>query len=343
MNDIQKLTELNYETEFYFQWHITEKCNLRCKHCYHEDYQQYGIEIEQLLGIGNHLCDAIKQWGKVGSFSITGGEPFLRADVVFELLNLFDTRDEVHQVDILTNGTLIDENIISQLKKYKKLRRIQLSLEGLQETNDDVRGAGHFDLTLSKIKQLIDNNLTVCVMMTIGAHNQHEVLPLAELLGDLGVEAFVLDRFIPEGQSHELQKWVLTANELKSVYEKCYDYFNKSLKPRMLLYRTLFCLLNPQDEHIGAMCSVGNNALTIMPDGDVYPCRRLPLKLGNLLETTVYDIWYTAPLLWEIRNPDNLKGKCNGCEFIPVCRGCRAFAYAQTGDYLESDSQCWKE
>ncbi|MBC8438145.1 MAG: hypothetical protein H8D87_00455, partial [Deltaproteobacteria bacterium] len=113
------------------------------------------------------------------------------------------------------------------------------------------------------IKQLIDNKLTVCIMMTIGTHNQNDVIPLAAVLGDLGVEAFVLDRFIPEGQSSALQKWVLTSKELKSVYEKCYDYFNKSIKPRMLLYRTLFCLLNPKYDHIGAMCSVGNNALTI--------------------------------------------------------------------------------
>jgi len=343
MDDGHQLTELNYETEFYFQWHITEKCNLRCKHCYHEEYQQQGLEIPKLLDIGARLCNAIKQWGKIGSFSITGGEPFLRKDAVFEILDLFEKREEVHQVDILTNGTLIDENTITQLVKYKKLRRIQLSLEGLKKANDQIRGDGHFDLTISKIKQLIENKLTICVMMTIGKHNQQDIIPLAEFLGDLGVEAFVLDRFIPEGQSSNLQKWVLSSKELKHVYEKCYDYFNKSLKPRMLLYRTLFCLLNPQDEHIGAMCSVGNNALTIMPDGDVYPCRRLPIKLGNLTKTTVYDIWYTHPLLWEIRNPDNLKGKCNGCEFTPVCRGCRAFAYTQTGDYLESDPQCWKE
>ena len=343
MNDGHQLKELNYESEFYFQWHITDKCNLRCKHCYHDEYQQHGLEIPQLLDIGSTLCDAIQQWGKIGSFSITGGEPFLREDAVFEILNLFEKRDEVHQVDILTNGTLINDNTIVQLTKYKKLRRIQLSLEGLKETNDQVRGEGHFDLTIDKIKQLIDKKLTDCIMMTIGTHNQQDIIPLAELLGELGVEAFVLDRFIPEGQSNELQKWVLPPNELKRVYEECYNYFNNSLKPRMLLYRTLFCLINSQDEHIGAMCSAGNNALTIMPNGDVYPCRRLPLKLGNLLKTTVYDIWYTHPLLWELRNPNNLKGKCKECEFIPICRGCRAFAYAQTGDYLESDPQCWKE
>lgn len=284
----------------------------------------------------------MRKWGKTGSFSITGGEPFLRADALFSILDLLENRDEAGYFDILTNGTLVDDSMIAHLLEYKKLRRIQLSLEGLRATNDLIRGEGAFDKITKVIERLNRKGLTTSVMMTIGRHNVDEVIPLAHALGDLGVEAFILDRFIPEGQSADLQDWVLTAEELRDAYQKSYDFFCGSLKPRMLLYRTLFCLINPEDKHIGAMCSAGNNALTIMPNADVLPCRRLPLKLGNLLETTVYDIWYTNPLLWELRDPGNLKGKCNGCEYIPVCRGCRAFAYAMTGDYLEADPQCWK-
>ena len=336
------MSEISYQTEFYFQWHITDRCNLRCKHCYHDSYANEGLEISELLKIGSHLCDAIKKWGKIGSFSITGGEPFTRKEEVFQLLDHLETRDEIGHVDILTNGTLIDDEVIEKLRKYKKLRRLQLSLEGLPKTNDQIRGEGTFDLITKKIKKINKNGLTTAVMMTIGNHNKDEVIPLAEKLGDMGVEAFSIDRFIPEGQSEELKKWVLTSEELKKVYEKCYEFFQKTLKPRMLLYRTLFCLLNNQDEHIGAMCSIGNNAITVMPNGDVYPCRRLPIKLGNLLETTIYNIWYTDPLLWDFRDPENLKGKCNRCEYIPICRGCRAFTYAMTGDYFETDPQCWK-
>ncbi|RZD17554.1 MAG: radical SAM protein [Candidatus Acididesulfobacter diazotrophicus] len=335
-------TELDYQTEFYYQWHITGKCNLRCKHCYHEDYSEEGLTISELLKIAVHLSDAVKEWGKIGSFSITGGEPFLRKDAVFELLAFFEKRSEIGHVDILSNGTLIDDEIISGLLRFKKLRRIQVSLEGLQETNDKIRGTGSFNLIVNKIKDLSMAGLKTSVMMTIGKHNKDQVGLLAKELADLGVEAFVVDRFIPEGQSAYLNKWTLTPDEIKDAYERCYEYFNKSLKPRMLLYRTLFCLINPDDKHIGAMCSVGNNALTIMPNGDVLPCRRLPLNIGNLLENSIYEIWYKNPLLWEFRDHENLKGKCGKCEYVPVCRGCRAAAYTATGDYLQSDPQCWK-
>jgi len=334
--------ELDYQTEFYYQWHITNKCNLRCKHCYHEDYQDAGLTTPELLNIAAHLSDAIKEWGKIGSFSITGGEPFTRKDTVFELLTFLEGRSEIGHIDILSNGFLIDNTAISSLLKFKKLRRIQVSLEGLQETHDRIRGTGSFKIITEKIEVLRKAGLRVSVMMTIGRHNKDEVALLAEKIAELDVEAFVLDRFIPEGQSATLKEWVLTSDEIKDVYEKSYEYFNKSLMPRMLLYRTLFCLINPDDKHIGAMCSVGNNSLTIMPNGDVFPCRRLPLKIGNLLENTVYQIWYQNPLLWEFRNPENLKGKCGRCEYVPICRGCRAAAFAVTGDYLQTDPQCWK-
>ncbi|MCL4418034.1 MAG: radical SAM/SPASM domain-containing protein, partial [Actinobacteria bacterium] len=57
---------------------------------------------------------------------------------------------------------------------------------------------------------------------------------------------------------------------------------------------------------------------------------------------SIFKIWYTSDLLWKIRNKNNLKGKCNKCELIPRCSGCRAIAYAMTGDYLSEDPQCWK-
>ncbi|MCG2778337.1 MAG: SPASM domain-containing protein, partial [Desulfobacterales bacterium] len=83
-------------------------------------------------------------------------------------------------------------------------------------------------------------------------------------------------------------------------------------------------------------------ALTIMHDGTIYPCRRLPTPIGNALTDSFFKVWYTSEVLWNVRNHNNIKGKCADCELIPVCRGCRAMAYALTGDYLAEDPQCWK-
>ena len=172
--------------------------------------------------------------------------------------------------------------------------------------------------------------------------NKKEVEPLIELLKKESVDTFSAERFIPEGAGADLKDELLTANEVRQIFQRIYSIAMKEDKIRILLYRPLFALLNGNDPTVGALCSVGNNALTIMHDGTIYPCRRLPIPIGNALADSFFKVWYTSKVLWNVRNLKNIKGKCADCDFIPVCRGCRAMAYALTGDYLAEDPQCWR-
>jgi radical SAM protein with 4Fe4S-binding SPASM domain len=79
-----------------------------------------------------------------------------------------------------------------------------------------------------------------------------------------------------------------------------------------------------------------------MPEGNVLPCRRFPISIGNLLATPFKQIWEESELLEELRRKENLKGKCGRCK-IKDCRGCRSLALALTGDYLGEDPHCWYE
>jgi radical SAM protein with 4Fe4S-binding SPASM domain len=79
-----------------------------------------------------------------------------------------------------------------------------------------------------------------------------------------------------------------------------------------------------------------------MPEGNVLPCRRFPIPIGNLLATPFKQIWEESELLEELRRKENLKGKCGRCK-IKDCRGCRSLALALTGDYLGEDPHCWYE
>ena len=338
------LNGLNIENEFYFQWHITEKCNLRCKHCYHADYTSANeLNLSELILIADKINSTLRKWNKDGTLSITGGEPFVVMDKLFPLLQHINSLETINHFDLLTNGSLLDEAILSQLKGFKKLRRVQVSLEaGNQKLNDQIRGNGSFEKTLSAIRLLKQNGFQVAVMMTISHMNKEEVEPLIELLKKEGVDTFSAERFIPEGAGADLKDELLTAEEIRDVFQRIYSIAMKKDKIRILLYRPLFALLNGNDPTVGALCSVGNNALTIMHDGTIYPCRRLPIPIGNALTDSFYKVWYTSEVLWNVRNLKNIKGKCADCDFIPVCRGCRAMAYALTGDYLAEDPQCWK-
>jgi len=113
--------------KFCFQWHITEKCNLRCSHCYQDNYtDSVDISIQELKDITNKLLPTLSAWRKKGDISITGGEPFVRKDL-FSFLEYLDSSEEISDLHILSNGTMITDEIAEKLKEFTKLNSIQIS------------------------------------------------------------------------------------------------------------------------------------------------------------------------------------------------------------------------
>jgi radical SAM protein with 4Fe4S-binding SPASM domain len=87
-------------------------------------------------------------------------------------------------------------------------------------------------------------------------------------------------------------------------------------------------------------CLAGTGVCFISHRGEVYPCGYLPVLAGDLRRQTFTEIWQDSPIFRLLRNTDNLKGKCGRCEFRNVCMGCRARAYAATGDFLDEEPFC---
>lgn len=341
--DCSHETELSAEDEFYFQWHITDRCNLRCTHCYHDEYSgENELSVEELIASADKMAVALEKWNKKGSFSLTGGEPFIRSEVLFALARYMDSQTTTAYYDILTNGSLITETITDELIKLQKLRRVQMSIEGpTPELNDKIRGIGSFDRTMKAIRLLKSKELQVSIMTTVFRSNMTKIVELIDVLENVGVDTFALERFIPEGAGSAMASEALSPSEIRDVFTAVYEAGRNPRKMRVLMYRPLFAILDQDDPTIGAMCSIGTNALTVMHDGAILPCRRLPIPIGDIRNDSLFKIWYDNSLLWEIRNPLNLKGKCGSCDLVPICRGCRAVAYARTGDYLGEDPQCW--
>jgi radical SAM protein with 4Fe4S-binding SPASM domain len=87
-------------------------------------------------------------------------------------------------------------------------------------------------------------------------------------------------------------------------------------------------------------CLAGTGVCFISHQGEVYPCGYLPVLAGDLRKQPFAEIWEKAPVFQQLRDAANLKGKCGCCEFRNICMGCRARAYAATGDYLEEEPFC---
>ncbi len=301
------------------------------------------LGLDELLRVVDLMEEAVGKWGKQGTLSLTGGEPFLRRDDLYALMDRIDRSDLLDYYDILTNGSLITEEEAKKLARQIKLRRVQVSLEGATaETNDAVRGTGSFDSTIKAIRHLRKAGIDVSIMTTISRLNYMEIPDVIKLAGDEGAATLALERLIPEGAGEELTDQMLSSEQLRNLYQQVYEIATNGAPVRVLLYRPLFALIAPEDDTVGALCSAGTNALTIMPDGTIYPCRRLPIPIGNVLTDGFFKIWYGSEVLWKIRNPNNLKGKCGSCQLLTQCRGCRAMAYFASGDFMAEDPQCWR-
>lgn len=357
MKDVNPQSEISSaESEFYIQWHINERCNLRCAHCYQEEYNTAPeLNLSQLKQTADQIFLALNKWGKRGRIAITGGEPFLKKEL-FPLIEYLEQDESIWRIGILTNGVLINREIIDRLQTLNKLYYIQISLDGASEkTNDFIRGKGSFKKAIDSFRLLHDNGISTRLMYTVHKKNFQDVPSLIDLAINENIKTLTIERFVPEGKGAEFKDWFLDKDDLSKLFQQISQRaeleYQKGTPLAIIKYRTLWALIDPEraktpdvplEIDLGGMCSIGIDSLTILPDSTVLPCRRLPIPIGNLRKDSIFKIWYTSDLLWEIRDKNNLKGKCNGCELIPRCSGCRAIAYALTGDYLAEDPQCWK-
>ncbi|MCJ7631021.1 radical SAM protein [Candidatus Bathyarchaeota archaeon] len=347
-----------HDKEFYIQWHLTNKCNLRCEHCYQDDYSQSSeLSFDELKTVAEKINYTLAKWGKEGRIGVTGGEPFVRNDL-FDFLEFLEQQSHIKKIGILSNGTLLGENI-QRIKKLSKLHYIQLSVEGTRETNDGIRGKGIFDKVMESTRLLKSENMPVRWMVTLHEKNVADVPQVIDLALENNVDTLTFERLVPEGSGKSFADYVLSRPDLEKIFTYIVNRSDAELAKgsplAILKLRTLWVLCDPQraektsnvsmplEKEVGASCSIGVDSLCILPDATVLPCRRLPIPIGNLKDESLFRIWYTSKVLWDIRNKKNLKGKCTDCEFIPRCGGCRATAYAMTGDYLAEDPQCWKK
>jgi len=87
-------------------------------------------------------------------------------------------------------------------------------------------------------------------------------------------------------------------------------------------------------------CLAGSGVCFVSHQGEVYPCGYLPVLAGDLRRQSFASIWENSPVFAQLRDSDNLKGKCGYCEFRNICMGCRARAFAASGDFLDEEPFC---
>jgi len=276
------------------------------------------------------------------SVNVTGGEPFLRRDF-FEILNMLSRRHTVREIYIITNGTIIDDIMIRKLAMCDTLKGIKISLEGsTPELNALIRKRDTYAKTIGAIKHLTGASIPVLLMFTLGSYNYHDVLGMLELARDLGVSGAILERFVPLGRGAGMADQYLKKAEWLTIIKKCINCLDLGISPYDFLpYRALWIDFQNGITVQGAKCNLGDESMALMPNGDVYPCRRLPIVVGNIVRDDFRTI-LDKLRVFRTEFDSGLKGQCHDCP-VTDCIGCRALAYALTGDVRRDDPQCYRD
>jgi len=332
---------------FIIQWHITERCNWQCKHCYRDDSIVKELNSRPLTYILRQCLESFKALGVKGSaaeINIGGGEPFLRKDF-FKFLALLNKNKNLFTVNIMTNGSFITNGIVKDLKKLKILNRIQVSLEGLSDSNDEIRGRGSFEKIVNAIKLLSKHNISTRVSLTLTRKNLPEIERLAVYLKGIGVNAFGIRRYVPIGRGKQLEKDMLSPLELKEFYYKREELKKKLDEHKKFIFSYgcedgIFCRYYA---HPYYYCGViKGHLLNILANGDILACRRFPIVVGNVLKKDLLTTHFMSEKLSKYRDFENTHPLCKRCPHFRYCLGgAKCITSAYFGTPFAPDPQCW--
>jgi selenobiotic family peptide radical SAM maturase len=322
-----------YADIFALQWHVTNACDLHCKHCYDRSNRD-PMPYDMALSILDDFYDFCSRMNVRGQVTFTGGNPLLYPDF-FKIYK--DASEKGFGVAILGNPTPRDQ--MDKLIGIVKPVFFQISLEGLEEHNDFIRGPGHFQRSLVFLDQLRQMDIYTMVMLTLTHDNIDQVLPLGELLTGRA-DFFTFNRLATVGEGKSL---LMPEKKRFSAFLREYEEAAKQ-NPILGLKDNLINIVRKEKEIelfggcTGYGCGAAFNFVSLLPDGEVHACRKFPSLIGNIKKDSLFDIYHSSLARQYRAGSDS----CRDCSLNPVCRGCLAVAYSQGLDvFKNSDPFCF--
>jgi len=249
-----------------------------------------------------------------------------------------------------TNGTLLTHELAVKTRE-NGIARVSVSIDGASaESHDSFRGVrGAFEAALRGIEHLKKAGVEFQINSSITGSNVDELPALLDLSHRLGAAAHHIFIVVPTGRAADMKDIAISP----ARYERLLRWlFEKQRQTQMHIKLTcapqyyILCRNRSDDGKRGALdattsgCLGGKSFCFISSTGTVQPCGYLEVNCGNIREKSLDEIWRTSPLFEKLRNLRAYSSRCGRCAFNTVCGGCRARAYAESGDITGEDPYC---
>lgn len=342
-------------------WNITQRCNLKCKHCYAAGVADVSQELTHEEAL--RAIDGFATFGcPVLLFS--GGEPFIREDIL-ELATY--ARQKGLRVVFSTNGTCITEEIAKKIAAIG-VSYVGISIDGVRETHDAFRGVpGAYERSLAAIRYCREAGGKVGLRVTLTRANVKEIPSIFQLMREENIPRICLYHLVYTGRGADLKSEDLSHEESRAAVDCIINETKASFEaghPLEVLTVDNHCDAPylwmrmvkegaPNADEVLKLLqmnggnSSGNGLSCVSWDGTVYPDQFWRDKpLGNVKEKPFGEIWGNPPegsFLHQLRHkPEYVTGRCKTCRFLNLCGGnFRARAEAATGDVWGEDPACY--
>jgi radical SAM protein with 4Fe4S-binding SPASM domain len=324
-------------------WNLTRRCNLACSHCYIAAGSWHGTGSELGTVQCRAILDGVLEVNSSPLLILSGGEPLIREDLEEIAAHASGAGATVV---VGTNGTGLTPARIESLKRAG-VRGVAVSIDSLRpEYHDRFRHGEHaLADTLAAVDRLIEHELDFVVQTTVTRGNRGEVGALAQWAADRGAVSFNLYFVVPTGRGERIEG--LSPPENDAVLAELVE-LERRFRGRMMVRSKCQPQLMRHVVEAGegspllnyrTRCPCGVQYCRITPEGRLTPCPYLPAVAGDLTREPFRHVWERASLFEALRQ-GTLGGRCGRCEYREVCGGCRARAFAESGDVLGPDESC---
>jgi radical SAM protein with 4Fe4S-binding SPASM domain len=269
---------------------------------------------------------------------LSGGEPLLRDD-----LEAIAGRAAAAGMPVAlgTSGILLTHERAQRLRRAG-VTAAAISLDSTDpHQHDAFRGApGAFAGALAGMDACQEAGIRVQANVTVTPDNLDEVESVLSLAAGHGATSAQVFCFVPTGRAKD---WVgpdeyeaLLARLLGRVEELPLPV-RPTCAPQFIRIADELGVTRPGWQR---GCLAGVAYCRVAPNGDLTPCPYLPVAVGSLLSEPFATLWQDAPVFAALRDPERLHGACGACEYRARCGGCRARAYAVSGDLLGPEPLC---